>query len=117
MLHNKREAGIVKARQERIWLQTRRHSSAPSPGDQVFLRFVVLMAVGTGFHLQPMWEDEMHYSGEQEWKERGCREILFCAAPEGYWEGVKCQSALIVFLPTCVVKMPATLLTFPQCLV
>lgn len=34
VLHNKRGAGIVRARQETLWLQTRRHSSGPGPGEE-----------------------------------------------------------------------------------
>lgn len=47
----------------------------------------------------------------------GAERCCFCAVCEGYWEGVKCQSVVMAFLPTCVVDVPAVLLTFPQCLV
>lgn len=74
VLHNKREAGIMKARQRSIWLQIRRQSSVPSPGD--LLCFVVLIGAGASITLQPIWEDAMCFSGERDWKASGCREML-----------------------------------------
>lgn len=47
----------------------------------------------------------------------GAESCWFCAPPEGYLEGVKCQSVVIALLPTCLVEVPAVLLAFPQRLV
>jgi len=67
MLHNKREAGIVKSRQESIWLRTRRHNSVPSPREQDFLFFIVVIGVETSVHLG------------------GCKALLWGAGVEGKW--------------------------------
>lgn len=76
VLHNKRGAGIVKARQETLWLQTRRHSSGPGPGEQNSLCFVAVISVAARIKLEPTWEDATLFSREWEWKESGCREMF-----------------------------------------
>lgn len=77
VLHNKRGAGIVKARQETLWLQTRRHSSGPGPGEQNSLCFVAVITMAARIKLESTWEDATLFSREWEGKESGCREMLF----------------------------------------
>lgn len=113
VLHNKRGAGIVKAGQETLWLQTRRHSSVPGPGEENSL-FCCSHQCGcqdqTWVH---MGGCNALLQGAGVEGERGAKRCCFCAIREGCWEGVKCQSVVMAFLPTCVVDMPAVLLTFP----
>lgn len=76
-LHNKRGAGVVKARQETLWLQTRRHSSRPGPGEENSLCFVALISAAARIKLESTREDATLFSREWEWKESGCTEMLF----------------------------------------
>lgn len=63
-------AGVVKARQETLWLQTRRHSSGPGPGEEDSLCFVALISAAARIKLESTWEDAAGVGVEGEWVQR-----------------------------------------------
>lgn len=70
-----------------------------------------------GSNLSPQGRMQRSSPGSGSGRRVGAQRCCFCAIHEGFWEAVKCQSVVMAFLPTCVVDMPAVLLTFPWCLV